>query len=45
MTDHLTNPAVDQFARRIAARLDEANRDLPHDITERLRSARAFRRG
>ena len=33
-------PAIDQFARRLAARLDEANQDLPHDIAERLRAAR-----
>ena len=34
--DHLT----DQFARRLVARLDDANQSLPHDITERLRAAR-----
>jgi len=35
-TDHLQN----QFGLRVAARLDMANQDLPHDITERLRAAR-----
>ena len=32
--------AQDQFGRRIAARLDGAARDVPHDIAERLRAAR-----
>ena len=35
-TDHLQS----QFGLRVAARLDMANQDLPHDITERLRAAR-----
>ena len=35
-TDHLQN----QFGLRVAARLDMASQDLPHDITERLRAAR-----
>lgn len=30
----------DQFGRRVAARLDAATLELPHDITERLRAAR-----
>ena len=29
-----------RFALRVAARLSEGSRDLPHDITERLKSAR-----
>lgn len=32
--------AEDRFSRRIAARLDAGNVDLPHDIGERLRIAR-----
>lgn len=35
-TDQLQN----QFGLRVAARLDMANQDLPHDISERLRAAR-----
>jgi hypothetical protein len=35
-TDHLQN----QFGLRVAARLDMASNDLPHDISERLRAAR-----
>jgi hypothetical protein len=35
-TDHLQN----QFGLRVAARLDMASQDLPHDISERLRAAR-----
>jgi hypothetical protein len=30
----------DQFGRRIAARLDAATAELPHDVSERLRAAR-----
>lgn len=30
----------DQFGRRLAARLDAATLELPHDVTERLRAAR-----
>jgi hypothetical protein len=33
--------AQDQYARRIAARLDAGAAGLPHDISERLRAARA----
>lgn len=40
MTNFLQNQSVDQFARRIVARLDEANRDMSHDVSERLRAAR-----
>ncbi|CAN5655696.1 hypothetical protein BH09PSE5_BH09PSE5_43920 [soil metagenome] len=29
-----------QFARRVAARLDEISADVPHDVSERLRFAR-----
>ena len=32
--------AQDQFGMRVAARLDSASLDLPHDIAERLRAAR-----
>ena len=32
--------SVDSVARRIAARLDDANKEMPHDIAERLRAAR-----
>ena len=35
-TDQLQN----QFGLRVAARLDMASNDLPHDISERLRAAR-----
>jgi hypothetical protein len=38
MTD--TVKIQDQFGLRIAAQLNSASRDLPHDITERLRAAR-----
>ena len=41
MTKQTHNPAMDQFARRIVARLDEANQNLSHDVSERLRAARA----
>jgi hypothetical protein len=33
--------AEDQFGQRLAARLSAGNRELPHDIGERLRVARA----
>jgi hypothetical protein len=32
--------AQERFAARVAARLDEGARELPHDISERLRAAR-----
>lgn len=31
----------DRFGRRVAARLDAAAAELPHDVAERLRAARA----
>ncbi len=31
---------VDQFAQQIAARLTDGSKELPHDISERLRAAR-----
>ena len=40
MTKPTNFSAADPFARRLASRLDEGTRDLPHDITERLRAAR-----
>jgi hypothetical protein len=36
---HIAN-TQDEFGLRIAARLNSASLDLPHDITERLRAAR-----
>ncbi|MDP9600627.1 DUF3619 family protein [Variovorax sp. NFACC27] len=33
--------AEDQFGQRLVARLSAGNRELPHDISERLRVARA----
>ncbi len=36
---HTANPQ-DEFGLRIAARLNSASLDLPHDISERLRAAR-----
>jgi hypothetical protein len=38
MTQIANNP--NEFGLRIAARLNSANLDLPHDISERLRAAR-----
>lgn len=40
-TDTRTFSAQDQFGMRVAARLDSASLDLPRDISERLRAARA----
>jgi hypothetical protein len=40
VTRDLAIARQDQFGRRIAARLDAATLELPHDITERLRAAR-----
>ena len=41
MTTSATTPhSQDQFGFAVAARLDAASTDLPHDITERLRAAR-----
>lgn len=39
-TQHKPRTAQDRFGMNIAARLSEGNRDLPYDITERLRAAR-----
>lgn len=39
--NHATEAAADQVARRIAARMAQGTDDLPYDITERLRAARA----
>ena len=39
--NHATEAAADQFARRVAARMAQGTDDLPYDITERLRAARA----
>ncbi|HZY18302.1 MAG TPA: DUF3619 family protein [Ramlibacter sp.] len=43
---NVANPSLalarqDQFGRRLAARLDAGSSELPRDITERLRAARA----
>ena len=40
VTRDLAIARQDQFGRRVAARLDAATLELPHDITERLRAAR-----
>lgn len=41
MTHSSINDArIDRFARRVAARLDDAAADVPHDVSERLRVAR-----
>lgn len=41
MTTSATHPhSQDQFGLTVAARLDAASLDLPHEITERLRAAR-----
>ncbi|MBU3654145.1 MAG: DUF3619 family protein [Limnohabitans sp.] len=37
---HLTEAHTDRLARQVAAQLDQGLRELPHDITERLRAAR-----
>ena len=41
MTTNRLHLRDDQFARRVASHLDAACAQLPHDITERLRAARA----
>jgi len=41
VTRDLAIARQDQFGRRIAARLDAATLELPHDIGERLRAARS----
>ena len=40
-TAHLTDAHADRLARRVAAQLDHGLSELPHDISERLRAARA----
>ncbi|TFZ08446.1 DUF3619 family protein [Ramlibacter humi] len=40
VTPALAQARQDQFARRVAARLDAGAAGLPHDISERLRAAR-----
>jgi len=37
---HLTEAHTDRLARQVAAQLDQGLRELPHDISERLRAAR-----
>jgi len=39
-TEHLTDARTDRLARQVAAQLDQGLRELPHDISERLRAAR-----
>jgi hypothetical protein len=39
-TDHRTEAHTDRLARQVAAQLDQGLRELPHDISERLRAAR-----
>jgi hypothetical protein len=39
--EHLTDAHADRLARQVAAQLDQGLRELPHDISERLRAARA----
>ncbi|MFN5776939.1 MAG: DUF3619 family protein, partial [Burkholderiaceae bacterium] len=38
--DYLSDAQADLLARQVAAQLDQSLRDLPHDISERLRAAR-----
>jgi len=38
--DYLSDAQADLLARQVAAQLDQGLRDLPHDISERLRAAR-----
>jgi hypothetical protein len=40
VTRDLAIARQDQFGRRVAARLDAATLELPHDVSERLRAAR-----
>ena len=40
-TEYLTDAHADRLARQVAAQLDQGLRELPHDISERLRAARA----
>jgi hypothetical protein len=39
-TNHLTDAHADRLARQVAAQLDQGLRELPRDISERLRAAR-----
>jgi hypothetical protein len=39
-TDYLTDAQADHLARQLAVQLDQGLRELPHDISERLRAAR-----
>ena len=39
-TEHLSEAHADRLARQVAAQLDQGLRELPHDISERLRAAR-----
>jgi hypothetical protein len=40
MTSSHIQLAMNSFAVRVASRLTDANNELPHDVTERLRAAR-----
>jgi hypothetical protein len=40
-TAHLSDTQTDRLARRVAVQLDQGLSELPHDISERLRAARA----
>ena len=39
-TQRIDLSAADLFGRRVSVHLDQANQNLPYDITERLRAAR-----
>jgi Protein of unknown function (DUF3619) len=39
-TNYLSDDQAEHLARRVAAQLDQGLRELPHDISERLRAAR-----
>ena len=39
-TEYLTDAHADRLAHQVAAQLDQGLRELPHDISERLRAAR-----
>ncbi len=39
-TEYLSDVQADHLARQVAAQLDQGLRELPHDISERLRAAR-----
>ena len=39
-SNHLPAAHTDRLARQVAAQLDQGLRELPHDISERLRAAR-----